>query len=326
MKRIITLMLVVLLVVVPVIGCGNKKETVKEEQDESGKLKVVATIFPAYDWLREVAGDEIELTLLQSQGVDLHSYQPTVQDMTKISDCDLFVYVGGVSDTWVEGAIANAKNENIQTLNLIDVLGDKAKLEEVIEGMQEEEHDHEGDDHEEEAEIDEHIWLSLKNAQIITQAMSDKLSSMDEGNKEVYRRNLATYNEKLTALDEGFAADIAVVKEKTLIFGDRFPFRYLLDDYGIAYYAAFPGCSAETEASFETVIFLADKVDELGIKDVMVLENSNQKIAQSIVQNTEGQDAQIQVLNSLQSAVAEGDTYLSVMEGNLQILANVLTK
>lgn len=320
MKKIIMLLLVVLLVAMPVIGCSDNKELAEVETSDNGKLKVVATIFPAYDWVREVAGDKAELTLLQSQGVDLHSYQPTVQDMAKISDCDLFIYVGGVSDSWVEEAIQNAKNESIQTLNLLEVLGDRAKLEEMVEGMQEEEHDHE---EEEAKEEDEHIWLSLKNAQIITEAITEKLVSLDSENGNTYQENLAAYNEKLSSLDQEFASNVADAKAKTLVFGDRFPFRYLLDDYEIDYYAAFPGCSAETEASFETIIFLADKVDELGLKDVMVLENSNEKIAQSIIQNTKEQKAEIVVLNSLQSAVDEGETYLSVMANNLQTLEEV---
>ncbi|MCP1108837.1 metal ABC transporter substrate-binding protein [Ohessyouella blattaphilus] len=321
MKKFIIYLLLVTLLVISAYGCGKQGEQTEKVSEEKEKLNVVVTIFPAYDWLREIAGDKVNLILLQKQGVDLHSYQPTVQDMTKISDSDLFVHVGGISDEWVKDAIATAKNENIQTLDLLEVLGDKAKLEEVVPGMQEEQHEHEEEEGE---EVDEHIWLSLRNAQLVCREMVDKLAQLDPQNGQVYQDNYGIYAGKLQQLDQEFTEAVKTAEVNTVVFGDRFPFRYMLDDYGLDYYGAFPGCSAETEASFETIIFLANKVDELKLKYVIALENSNEKIAEAIVNNTQDRDAQIVVLDSLQAVTEESATYLTIMEQNLEQLEKVL--
>lgn len=296
------------------------------EEASADKLKIVTTIFPEYDWVRQIAGDQIsnmELTMLLDNGVDLHSYQPAADDIMKISDCDIFVYVGGESDEWVEDALKEAVNKDMQVINLLEVLGDSVKTEEMVEGMQETEHDHE---HEEEA--DEHIWLSLKNAQTLSDAIASALETADPANKETYAANAASYEEKLAALDTQYQEVVDIASQKTLLFGDRFPFRYLVDDYGLSYYAAFAGCSAESEASFETISFLAQKVDELGLKNVLTIEKSDQKIAKTIIENTKGKNHNILTLDSMQSTtsddVANGTTYLSVMENNLNILKEAL--
>jgi zinc transport system substrate-binding protein len=205
---------------------------------------------------------------------------------------------------------------------LLDTLGAGAKEEEVLEGMQEEEGE------EEEGAYDEHVWLSLKNAQAFCTVITDALSSLDADHAAAYKSNLTSYNEKLSALDAEYQAAADAAPVKTLLFGDRFPFRYLVDDYGLAYHAAFPGCSAETEASFETIVFLADKVGELDLKTVIVLESSDQSIANTIIDNTAGKNQQILVLDSMQSVtesdVQNGATYLSIMESNLNVLKEAL--
>lgn len=321
MKKILALLLALWIPAAVLSGCAPQ-----DDSAASNKLNIVTTIFPAYDWVREILGaetDRAEITMLLDSGVDLHSYQPTVDDIVKISDCDLFLYVGGESDGWVEDALKNAPNKDRQVIRLLDVLGDSAKAEETVAGMQEEEHDHE-----EEAEYDEHIWLSLKNAQVLVAAISEALQETDPARKDTYAANAAAYVEKLSALDGEYRAAVDSGKYKTLLFGDRFPFRYLADDYGLDYYAAFPGCSAETEASFETVSFLAGKMDALGLPCVLTIEGTQHKIAETIVQNTAQKNQQILTMDSMQAVTANdaasGVSYLSIMEKNLSVLKKAL--
>lgn len=301
------------------------------------ELSIVTTIFPEYDWVMEILGENapnVQVTMLLDNGVDLHSYQPNVKDMVTLSTCDLFLYVGGESDSWVDDALAGATNKNMIVINLLEVLGENAKEELLVEGMEhsheEEEHHEEAhaeEDHEHEAELDEHVWLSLRNASLFCQAIRDALITLDPENEELYRANTEDYLEELSRLDDAFAAAVAEGSQDTLLFGDRFPFRYLTDDYGLQYYAAFSGCSAETEASFETVIFLANKLDELGLHTVMTLEGYDGKLAQTII-STAKADADILCLDSMQSTtkkdVQEGAKYLAIMEKNLDVLAQAL--
>ena len=306
----------------------------KKTDKANGKLKVVTTIFPEYDWTREIIGNtnSADLTLLIGNGVDLHSYQPSIQDIAKISTADIFIFVGGESDSWVKDALKNATNKNMKVINLMEVLGNKVKAEEFKEGMQaeeEEEHEHHHhDDDEEEVEYDEHVWLSIRNAKILCEEITSVLCEKDAANAVNYKANLAAYSVKLNDLDAKYAATVKNGSKNTILFGDRFPFRYLVDDYGLDYFAAFVGCSAETEASFETVIFLSKKVDELGLNTVLKIESGDGKIARTIVQNTKNKSAKVLTLDSIQSTTskqaAKGTTYLSIMEGNLKVLEEAL--
>lgn len=495
------------------IASSDAKASQTEIADDK-ELSIVCTIFPEYDWVKQILGDHAEhaeITYLLDSGVDLHSYQPTALDMAKIAECDLFVYVGGESDEWVEDALADAVNPDMQVINLMEVMGDAAKEEEVKEGM-EHDHDHEhehaeieeddiqdreltdfagnwqslyplleagdlaeyvehhaeehdepadevleelaekwgcdvtaisidgakidftyadgtkksgeykyagyspvladdgdvkavlyqyeresgespkyvmfndhgfepskaehfhifyGDgtdfettkkdfkytpyfipdglngeeavemleghnhskteehEHEEgEVEYDEHVWLSLKNAKTFCTEIADKLSILDSANKDDYKANLDAYTAQLDTLDGEFKTLTDGAKQKTLVFGDRFPFRYFVDDYGLDYYAAFVGCSAETEASFETVVFLAEKMDELGCGTIFTIEHSDRKIAQTIIDNTEAKNQKIAEMNSLQSVTKDqldsGVTYLSLMQANYDTLKGAL--
>ena len=297
---------------------------------DSQKLQIVATIFPEYDWTRAVLGEreaDVELTMLLDNGTDLHSFQPAVKDIMKVSSCDLLIYVGGESDQWIEDALESAQNKDMKTINLMEVLGDSIKEEETVEGMQESEHDHDHED-EEEKEYDEHVWTSMRNAEVICDAIAETLEEMDPENKEIYQSNAETYKEKLSVLDEEYQETVNNANQKTLVFADRFPFRYLVDDYDLSYYAAFSGCSAESEASFKTVTFLAGKVDELGVQSVLTMEKSDDRIAQTVIENTKAKDQKILQLNSMQSItseeIADGATYLSVMEDNLGVLKEAL--
>lgn len=311
-------------------GCAaSNEQNTPAGAGNADKKSVVVTIFPEYDWVRSIAGDlkdNYDITMLLDNGVDLHSYQPTAVDIAKISDCDMFIYVGGESDEWVEDALAEATNKDMQVLNLLEILGDSVKEEEVKEGM-EHDHDHHHEDGEE-PEMDEHVWLSLKNAKVICGAIEEALEKVDPDNADAYKANLKGYAEKLDALDAKYAEAVSSASSDTLLFGDRFPFRYLVDDYGLDYYAAFVGCSAETEASFETIVFLSGKVDELGLKHVMKIESSDGKIAQTIIENSKAKDQDVLTLDSMQSTtsknVKDGATYLSVMESNLEVLKSAL--
>ena len=504
MKRITAMLLALLMLVGVFAGCGKQNDNNKT--DEIDKLSIVTTIFPEYDWVKEILGDRAdnaEITMLLDNGVDLHSYQPTADDIVKISDCALFIYVGGESDGWVDDALKNATNKNMKVINLLEVLGDSVKTEETVEGMQEEEHDHDhghdeeitkddiedralsdfagewkslypyllngdldeycehkaeededssttkdtylekykaswqcnankisingnkitftytdgktvsaeytyagyqpklndegkissvryqfettnadapkyvqfndhghesgeaehfhiyfGNDgfdtlmdsktnpffvkdaltvdeildelmgHEHEEEKDEHVWLSLKNAEVLVNAISKSLQEIDPDNKDTYATNSDAYVKKLSALDADYQAAVDGATYKTVLFGDRFPFRYLVDDYGLSYYAAFVGCSAETEASFETISFLAKKVDELKLPCILTIEGAQHKIAETIVQNTTAKNQKVLTMDSMQSTtskdVANGTTYLSVMEKNLSVLKEAL--
>ena len=331
-KRVFAVFFCLLLAAGILGGCGKAESSSisapSASQSGSKPLKIVTTIFPEYDWVREILGDKAdhaEVTMLLDNGVDLHSYQPTADDIIKISDCDLFIYVGGESDGWVEDALKEATNKDMQVINLLDVLGEQVKEEEVVEGMEAEEEEAEDED---EPEYDEHVWLSLKNAETLCNAITDALETIDPANKDAYAANAAAYLEKLAALDGEYQTVVDNTARKTVLFGDRFPFRYLVDDYGLNYYAAFVGCSAETEASFETISFLSGTVDELGLPCVLTIEGAQHKIAETIVQNTADQNQSILTLDSMQSTtstdVANGTTYLSVMESNLDVLKQAL--
>ena len=295
-----------------------------DKKADSKKLSIVTTIFPEYDWVRQLLGDKTnsaDLTLLLGNGVDLHSYQPSIQDVAKISTADIFIYVGGESDGWVKDALKNAKNKNMSVLNLMDILGDNIKEEEIVEGMEAE--DEEEESEEEEPEYDEHVWLSIKNAKVICNAITEALYQKDNSDANVYRKNLSAYTAQLDELDKAYSTAINSASKNTLIFGDRFPFRYLVEDYNLNYYAAFVGCSAETEASFKTVIFLANKIDELGANYIFKIESGDGKLSKTIIQNSSNKNAQILVLDSMQSVTSKQaltTSYLKIMNENLQTL------
>ncbi len=296
---------------------------------EEGKIRVVTTIFPEYDWAREILGEEpgnIELSLLLDNGVDMHSYQPGADDIVEISSCDVFVYVGGESDAWVEDVLSEAVNKEMKVVGLMELLQDSLKEEEAVPGM-ESAGIHE--DHEDgETEYDEHVWLSLRNARTIVSRLAEVLGEADPEGADRYAANAEAYIEKLDALDAEYTSAVESGSFDTVLFADRFPFRYLTSDYGLSYYAAFDGCSAETEASFETVIFLAEKVDELGLHTILTTESKDQKMADLIAGSTKSKDQTIAAMNSMQgitaSDIEEGATYLSIMEENQKVLAAAL--
>ena len=344
-NKVLCAALTCLLAVCSLGACGQTESTPASDSvsapagssssDSESSVRIVTTIFPQYDWVREIVKDSpgnIETTLLLSDGVDLHSYQPTAEDIMKIATCDIFIYVGGESDSWVEDALTEDTDRDLTVVNLLDVLGDSAKEEVIGFGMETEDEGEstEAREHgrEEEKEYDEHIWLSLRNAEVCCDAIEKVIEEKDPENAGIYLANLASYKDKLSSLDKEFAEAAGSGSTDTLLFGDRFPFLYMAQDYDLSYYAAFSGCSAETEASFETIVYLADKVNELGLRSICTLENSDQKIAQTIRDNTETKDQEIYAFDSLQSIKASdienGATYLSLMENNLAVLKKAL--
>lgn len=329
------------------------------EKGNSNKISIVCTTFPQYDWVKNILGEEAErfnVTLLLDNGVDMHSYQPAVKDIATAGSSNLFIYVGGESDTWVEDALKEAKNKDLKAINLMETLDNSVKEEEVVEGMQEEReslgHSHEKsskekqeqtqkESHEnsqeingqkeaadEEPEYDEHIWLSIRNAEIMVKNIEKAIEQLDSDNAKVYQTNAENYIKKLDTLDKQYANTIQNAKYKAILFGDRFPFRYMADDYDLKYYAAFAGCSAETMAGFETVTFLAKKADELRLSVILTIENSDGRIAEAVKSNTTKKNQKILAMNSLQSVtkeqLADGITYLQVMQENLSVLSEAL--
>lgn len=324
-SRTVVFVIALVMAIYGLTGCAKSKK-------DNGKIKIVCTIFPEYDWIREIIKgneDNFDVTMLMANGTDLHNFQPTADDIMRISDADIFIYVGGESDKWVADALKEAKNKNMIVMNLMDVLGDRLREEELVEGMEGEEEE-EDEEEEEGPEYDEHVWLSVKNAEIFVKAIEERIASLDKNETRVkkYKENADNYIAKLDELDKKYEAAVEGALFDTVVFGDRFPFRYLVDDYNLNYYAAFIGCSAETEASFKTVTFLAEKVDKLGIDSVMVIETSDQKIAKTIIDNTKTKDQKILVLDSMQAVTAKeansGKNYYDIMEDNLNILVDAL--
>ena len=306
------------------VGCND---TEKVDTAKGKKLSVVTTIYPEYAWVKEILGarvDSLDLVLLVKNGMDLHSFNPSAKDIATIANADVVVYVGGESDQWVAKALAATPKAGRVALNLMELLGDRVKTEEVVEGME-----HEHAEEAEEVENDEHVWLSLKNAEILVRQLAEAVAKLDTAHATEYHMNAALYIAKVSALDAQYRATVESAERKVILVGDRLPFRYLVDDYGLKYYAAFVGCSAESEASFETVAFLANKMDSLSLPAILTIDGGDGKIAQAVLTaSKKSKDAPVLTLNSMQSVTEEqinsGVDYLSMMQDNLEVLKKVL--
>ena len=319
MKKLLCLTLSLLLVLSALVGCESKNK------NKDG-ISIVTTVFPIYDWVEELLGekaDDTQLTMLLDSGVDLHNFQPTTDDIIKISSCDLFIYVGGESDGWVEDVLKTSANKDRIVINLMELM--EESLEEAV-SHSEESHDH---DHDHQHHLDEHIWLSLRNAVTACGIIADGLYKADPDNKDIYSVNLSDYTAKLNALDAKYSAAVESATHKTLVFPDRFPFTYLCHDYGIEYYAAFNGCSTDTAASPEVIATLAGKINELSLGCVMTIEGSELiDFTNTVIGATTAKNARILTVNSLQTVTAadveNGIDYLAVMESNLTSFAQAL--
>lgn len=309
----------ILAFLVTLTACGAP-----QAEADDGKLTVVATVFPAYDFARAAGGELAEVQLLLPPGAESHSYEPTPADILAVQDCDLFIYLGGESDTWVE-TILESVDLRGETLRMVDCV--PLLEEETVEGMEShEDHDHTHEEAEnlglgEVVGYDEHVWTSPKNAAAITRAVGDKLAELDPKNGEAYAANAAAYAAQIDALDREFADFFAGVEDRTMVFGDRFPLRYFAEEFDIDYYAAFPGCSTQTEPSAATIAFLTDKVREEQIPTVWYIEFSNHLVADSIAEATGTQTALFHTCHNVSAEDLEaGATYVSLMERNLETL------
>lgn len=313
MKKRVLPFLIAVLLLIGLTGCANPAAS----STQDGKIQIVSTIFPSYDFARQIGGDNAQVTLLLPPGMESHSYEPTPQDIIKIQNCDLFIYTGGVSDTWVDNLLSSLDHP-VRTIKMMDQV--TALEEELVEGMTEEE-----PSSEEETEYDEHVWTSPKNAVLICQAIQKALMTIDPANEQTYQENGDRYVEALQALDDDFTRFFAGVSNKTLIFGDRFPLRYFAEAYGLTYYAAFPGCSSETEPSAATIAFLIDKVKSEGISHVFYIEFSNHLVADSIAEAAKVQTARFHSCHNVSSEEQKaGATYLSLMRQNLETLKGAM--
>lgn len=314
-KRIFACLLSVLIMFC-LSGCG-----MAEEKKDDDRLKVVATVFAEYDFLRNIAGDAVNLSMLMMPGADLHAFDPTPKDIMEVQEADLFVTVGGESDAWSEKIIDSIDSNKLQTVRLMDCV-DHVVEEELVEGMEAEDDE---DGHGEEKEFDEHVWTSPKNAVQIVEKLRDKLCRMDEANAELYQDNAKSYIKKLQKLDEAFTELVQNAKRREIIVADRFPFRYFADAYGLKYYAAFPGCSTQTGASVETIAFLIRKAKEDDIPVVFHMEMSSEAMCNTICDEAGAKKAQLNAVHNIsRQDFNKGIGYLELMKENIEVLKEAL--
>ncbi|MDR2019349.1 MAG: metal ABC transporter substrate-binding protein [Treponema sp.] len=313
MKRMV-LFVCILVSLAMALEAGGRKDTA-----QTGKINVVATIFPPYDFVREIAGDRVNLTMLLPPGAESHSFEPTPQDIIKVQNCDIFVYVGGESDAWVERILESMNTDRMEIITLMDCVEVVEEL--IVEGMEEEEEEEEAEG----PEYDEHVWTSPQNAKLIVQKIAGVLKQRDAPNAAAYEQNTASYLAKLTDLDASFRNVVNGAKRKTLIFGDRFPFRYFADAYGLSYFAAFPGCSTETECSAATIAFLVNKVRAEKIPVVFHIELSNEKITDTICEETGAKKLLLHAVHNVSKRdFDQGANYYGLMSRNVQNLKEAL--
>ena len=320
MKRRICFFCLMTCLIMTLAACG---QTPVEQTEQ---LKVVATVFPAYDFARAVAGEEAQVEMLLPAGAESHSYEPTPADIMAVQSCDLFLYLGGESDTWVDSILESVDFEG-SALRMVDCV--ELLEEETVEGMEE---DHAGHDHDdlglgEVVGYDEHVWTSPRNAAEITQAIGTRMGELDPEHASVYSANAESYSAQILELDQEFTNFFAGVTDRTMVFGDRFPLRYFAEEFDIDYYAAFPGCSTQTEPSAATIAFLTDKVREEGISTVWYIESSNHLVADSIAEAAGATTAMFHTCHNVSSEeLAAGETYISLMGQNLETLRTHMEK
>lgn len=327
MKKLVSIFLstVIICSLFSISGCGKTEKVQKSD----GKISIVTTIFPYYDFVRQLAGDKADVRLLLSPGSDPHSYEPTPSDIVAIENCDLFIYNGGESDEWVDGVLSSIENKNVKVMKMMEyvTLRHEQSMNHNHEHAEHEDMDDndEGHDHEEGEEYDEHIWTSIRNAERMSASIADELISLDSKNSDYYNEKKADYISSLDSLDKKFTEVANNKKRDTLVFGDRFPFLYFVSDYDLGYECAFPGCSHETEPSTAVVSHLIDFTRENNIPVVFYLELSSGKIAQIISEDSSAKTMQFSSCHNVTKEDFEnGATYISVMEQNLEALKEAL--
>jgi zinc transport system substrate-binding protein len=312
--------LALLLTATVLSGCVNPYK-----QTDSDKISVVCTIFPQYDFTRQIAGGDVALTMLLKPGGEVHTYEPTPKDIIAIQSCHLFIYVGGQSDAWVE-EILSSMDHPIKTIKLMDCVD--TVEEEIVEGMEHEHEDETGDtehEHEEEAELDEHVWTSPANAKLIVAKIRDALCDIYPADAAAYQKNADEYLAELQKLDDDIRDAVDNAARSEIVVGDRFPLRYFCDEFGLTYYAAFPGCATDTQASAATIAFLIDKVKQDNIPVVFHMELSNEQICNAICEATGAKSAMLSAVHNISKSDFEaGVTYIDLMEHNLKVLKEAL--
>lgn len=288
-------------------ACGN------ENAEDNSRLKIVATLFPQYDFAKQITGDNAEVTLLLTPGSESHTYEPTPKDVSKIQQADIFLYIGGESEVWVDEVLESAQNKNLKTVRLMDYINP------IEESHEDDEHDHD------ETEYDEHIFTSLRNSQVLLDEICNAVCEEDKENEETYQKNADAYSEKISELDTKFTDMIDNAQRKTVVFGDRFPFAYFAKDYGLDCHAAFSGCSSETEASSATISSLIDIVKKDNVPTVFYIEFSSQSIASKIADASGVKTALLHSCHNISKEDFEnGTTYVDLMTQNYQNLSEAL--
>lgn len=319
MKKIISILCMIVILTISLFGCSVSYE-------HSDKLRIVTTLFPAYDFARNIAADNAEVTLLLPPGVEPHSYEPTPKDMVEIQNCDIFICNGGESESWIEGILDSLDSSKFRTVRLIDSTSALLEEDESYEHDEHDEHDEHEHEHEgDEVGYDEHIWTSPAICVELCNAIEAAISSVDSGNAAQYRRNLESYTSKLKSLDLSFKEIVESGKRQEIIFGDRFPFKYFAQEYGLVYHAAFPGCSSQTEPSAATLARLINKTREDKIPAVFYIEMSNQAVANALAKETGAKTLLFHSCHNLtKDEFYSGETYLSLMNKNLENLKTAL--
>ncbi len=319
MKRRILSALLALGLLLSLAACGAGGGAAAAEGQSNKSLTVVTTLFPAYDFARELCGGRCEIVLLVPPGAETHSYEPTPQDLLRIQSCDLLICNGGESEAWLETLLDGAAGDFavLKMLECVDALEEEHK-----EGMQ---RIREEEDEEDEIEYDEHVWTSPRNAAVICRAICEELCALDEAGAEEYRGNCESYCAKLDELDAAFRDIVAEARGNCLIFADRFPARYFVEEYGLDYFAAFPGCADDTEPSARTVAFLIDRVREQDIPAVLYIEYSDQKMADVVCEDTGCEKRLFHTCHTVSAEdLKNGATYLGLMWANTESVKEAL--
>lgn len=327
-SRILSLFLCMAVIFGMMAGCSDETG-----QENNGKISIVTTSFSQYDFAREIVGDRANVTLLLKPGMDAHSYEPSPKDIIMIAKCDLFLNVGGESETWLESVLESSENHEIRIVSAMDCV--EVLEEETVEGMQSKAHDHDNPDDDEEhdhpqahgdgEEYDEHVWTSPVNAIKIVNSINEALCQIDPKNADYYCANTDAYAAKLIDLDNAFRDVITGSKRKLIVFGDRFPLLYFIREYGLDYYAAFPGCASETEPSAATVAFLIDTVRRERVPVIFYIELSNHKVADAIAECTGTKAVQFNTCHNISyDDFRAGESYLSLMTANIEVLREAL--